>query len=56
MLLEARAELEVRPRVIMHLEIAVDLGPGFRVFHVDVLIAENPAEGDRDAARAWAWC
>ncbi len=51
MLLVAHAELEVLPRIIVDLEVAVDLGPGFRVLHVDVLIAENPAEGDRHAAR-----
>jgi len=50
MLLEARAELEVGPRIIMHLEIAVDLGPEFPCPSRRCSDRRKSAESDRDAA------
>ena len=54
--LVAHAELQVLPGAVVDLVLAVDLGPFFLVFDVDVLGTENPAEGHRHAAGSRAWC
>src|SRR6185312_8804465 len=50
-LLVAGSELQIGPGVVVDLVVAIDLGPGLPVLDVDVLIAEYPAEGDRNPAR-----
>ena len=50
MRLVTHAELQVLPGAVVDLVVAVDFRPLFRVFHVDIAGAEDPAEGDRYAA------
>ena len=48
--LVAHTELEVSPRTAVNRVVAVDLGPGLLVLHIDVLRAEDPTERDRRSA------